>query len=422
MTESLRISSFDSEQIPSSDFRQTCNSNAHRRFDPATTLERVRPLFREIGLTRIANVTGLDRVGIPVVSVCRPNARSNAVCQGKGLTLDAAKASGVMESIETYCAENIMRPVIHASARELARRQPIADIEKLCRISGSSLSADTKLMWIEGQNIVSGAPCFLPFELVHADFTVPRPPGSGNFLPSTNGLASGNTMSEAILHGVCEVIERDAVTLCTLGRKPELAQRIDLETIDDQNFCSLIMKLDDAGLTTAVWDITSDIGVAAFRCQIIERETGSNAIILPAEGYGCHPNRSVALARALTEAAQARVTAISAARDDMGANIYGLADDSSLVEHWRQTLSTKKGRRQFQCIPNAILETTESELAHVMSQLAAAGFEDVIKVDISPFSAELCAVARTVIPGLEGPMHRFYLPGPRGRDMIRLAR
>jgi len=52
-----------------------------------------------MGITRVANVTGLDHVGIPVVMACRPNARGLAVSQGKGLTLDAAKASAVMESI-----------------------------------------------------------------------------------------------------------------------------------------------------------------------------------------------------------------------------------------------------------------------------------------------------------------------------------
>ena len=60
-----------------------------------------------MGITRIANVTGLDRIGIPVVMVCRPNARSIAVSQGKGLDMDAAIVSGLMESAELYHAEQI---------------------------------------------------------------------------------------------------------------------------------------------------------------------------------------------------------------------------------------------------------------------------------------------------------------------------
>ena len=72
-------------------------SGTHRCVEPARTIERLRPMLKAMGITRIANITGLDRIGIPVVMVCRPNSRSVSVSQGKGLTLDAAKASGLMD-------------------------------------------------------------------------------------------------------------------------------------------------------------------------------------------------------------------------------------------------------------------------------------------------------------------------------------
>ena len=80
----------------------------HRSLEPEETLERVRPLMGPLEITRLSNVTGLDLVGIPVAIACRPNARSNAVSQGKGLDLAAAKASALMEAIETACAERIL--------------------------------------------------------------------------------------------------------------------------------------------------------------------------------------------------------------------------------------------------------------------------------------------------------------------------
>ena len=104
-------------------------AGTHRTVAPAETLARVRPLMPTMGITRIANITGLDRLGIPVVMVCRPNSRSIAVSQGKGLTLDAAKASGLMESVETFHAESITRPLVLATARELDRSHPLANIE-----------------------------------------------------------------------------------------------------------------------------------------------------------------------------------------------------------------------------------------------------------------------------------------------------
>jgi len=92
-------------------------SGTHRLISPVETVSRVRPLMPVMGITRIANVTGLDVVGLPVVMVCRPNARSIAVSQGKGLDLAAAKASGLMEAVETYHAETIQLPLSSAVSR-----------------------------------------------------------------------------------------------------------------------------------------------------------------------------------------------------------------------------------------------------------------------------------------------------------------
>src|SRR5574342_31348 len=102
-------------------------AGTHRTVAPTETLARVRPLMPAMGITRIANITGLDCLDIPVVMVCRPNARSIAVSQGKGLTLDAAKASGLMEAVETFHAESITRPLILGTARELDRSHALAN-------------------------------------------------------------------------------------------------------------------------------------------------------------------------------------------------------------------------------------------------------------------------------------------------------
>ncbi|MHA1566275.1 MAG: hypothetical protein ACTSX7_13265, partial [Alphaproteobacteria bacterium] len=73
------------------------NRYTGRSVSPERTVSRVRPFLPAMGITRIANVTGLDTIGIPVVMVLRPNSRSVSVSQGKGFSLDDAKASGVME-------------------------------------------------------------------------------------------------------------------------------------------------------------------------------------------------------------------------------------------------------------------------------------------------------------------------------------
>ncbi len=81
---------------------QPLGSGAPRRCPPRKTLARLTPFFSAMGITRVANVTGLDNIGIPVVMVCRPNSRGLAVSQGKGLDLDSAKVSGLMEAAELF--------------------------------------------------------------------------------------------------------------------------------------------------------------------------------------------------------------------------------------------------------------------------------------------------------------------------------
>jgi ribosomal protein S12 methylthiotransferase accessory factor len=118
----------------------------HRTVAPEETVARLKPLLPALGITRVANVTGLDRIGVPVVMVCRPNSRSIAVSQGKGLTLAAAKASGLMEATETFHAERIDRPLRLGSQRELERALPLVDVERLSRRRDSRWHADLQIL------------------------------------------------------------------------------------------------------------------------------------------------------------------------------------------------------------------------------------------------------------------------------------
>src|SRR5262249_58014799 len=108
-------------------------AGTHRVVSPAETMERLRPLLSRMGITRLANVTGLDHIGIPVVMACRPNSRSLSVSQGKGMDIDAAKASAAMESIEGYHAERIQLPLLFATTLEMQARRRVVDVEHLPR-------------------------------------------------------------------------------------------------------------------------------------------------------------------------------------------------------------------------------------------------------------------------------------------------
>ncbi|WGF88325.1 YcaO-like family protein [Marinivivus vitaminiproducens] len=365
---------------------------------PSATLALIRPHLESFGITRIANLTGLDRIGIPTVMVCRPNSRSVAVSLGKGLDLDAALASGVMEAIEVAHAETMTLPLKLNSYHELAGRHRLADPERLPRLEGAGWDPGRRMLWLEGQDLVADRPVWLPHELVSADYTLPLPPGSLVFAANTNGLASGNDMAEAQLHGLFEVIERDAVTLWRLeGSAGRERTRLDLATVDDPACRGLLERFAAADVAVAVWDVTSDLGLPTYYAMIQDRAGGD-----PDFGGGCHTAPEVALARALTEAAQTRLASISGARDDFLPELYDRdrrERRERTARHWLREGAPALG---FDRWPRVAQAPAAALLPPVLDRLAGQGLDQAIAVDLSRPDMPV-AVARVVVPRLEGP-------------------
>jgi len=396
--------------------------STHRLVPPEQTLARVRPFLPVMGITRVANVTGLDTVGIPVVMVCRPNSRSVSVSQGKGFDLAAAKASGVMESIESYHAERIDLPLKLGSFEDLRYGNPMIEVGALPRFSDSRFTPFTQLLWIEGQDLMGGGPLWLPYELVHLNYTLPLPSGHGCFVASSNGLASGNHRLEAVSHGITEVVERDATTLWhLLDANGQKRTRIALDTVDDPCCRDLLDRYAAAGVLVGVWETTSDLGIPAFLCRILQDEGPPANTLRPASGMGCHPARGVALMRALTEAAQSRLTFISGARDDMGRDDYALFLERETYDAWRNSMDHDGPRRPFSQVPTFEGASFEEDIAWQLERLRAAGIAQVAAVDLTKPEFGI-PVVRIVIPGLEGLDHSpKFVPGTRARARLREA-
>ncbi|MFI1105203.1 YcaO-like family protein [Streptomyces melanogenes] len=183
----------------------------HRTRHPAQTWQALRPWLPAYGITRVADVTGLDDLGIPVTMAVRPLARTLSVAQGKGASLDAARVSGAMEAIEAWHAEHAVPTAIaiHVPAREMALPYPVTALELH---PGHLVTDRTRLDWITAECTVDGTPVPVPAACValgretHHEWRLHLPSAS------TNGLASGNTRAEAMAHGLCEIIERDVLS------------------------------------------------------------------------------------------------------------------------------------------------------------------------------------------------------------------
>src|SRR5262245_9183184 len=124
----------------------------HRAATLDATWRRFSPLRRRAGITRIADLTGLDTLGIPVFAAIRPMGRSLSTQQGKGATPLAATVSALMESLETYSAEHVALPIVLGSVRALRKRRSVVDIRRLPRARRVSL--DARLAWVEGFDLI----------------------------------------------------------------------------------------------------------------------------------------------------------------------------------------------------------------------------------------------------------------------------
>jgi len=392
-------------------------AGTHRTLPPEETVRRALRMAPVMGITRVANVTGLDDVGLPVVTVSRPNSRSLAVTQGKGVDLTAAKASALMESIEAYHAETITLPLRYCSLEELRYTHRVVDVSRLPRVATSSFHPNKRLLWCEGHDLLQDEAVFVPYELVHSDCTWPQPPGSGCFAGSSNGLASGNHPLEAVSHAICEVVERDATTLWRLrGPDDQLSRRVDLASVDDPD-CMKVMELfQRAGVEVAVWDTTTDAGIASFLCAIFRGADDPSRPLPPAAGAGCHPSRAIALLRALTEAAQTRLVQITGSRDDIGRDRYGRHRYAANLEALRREIG-RPGPRSFHELPHWDSDTLDGDVEWELERLRAAGVKRVVAIDLSKEAFGL-PVVRVVIPGLEAISEMpGYVPGLRAREI-----
>jgi ribosomal protein S12 methylthiotransferase accessory factor len=366
-----------------------------------------------MGITRLGNVTGLDCIGIPVAVAVRPNSRSVSVSQGKGATLTHALASALMEAIEGFHAEDLASRFRTACARELASEACVADHKRLSR-SGQPLPGDVPIPWIEGIELLSGEACWVPAEAVHLDMTLPARPGSGYFLASSNGLASGNHLLEALSSGICEVVERDAVALWmaeTLAGQG--ARRLDLGSIDAPDCRRFLDAYDKAGIAVRVWNVTSDVGIAAFVCDIFPRAEDPSADLPRFRGAGCHPSRDIALARALSEAAQVRLTHIAGIRDDLPKSEYKRHAAEKLGAALLDYRSRHASACAFQAVPSFESDDFVVEVQWQLQRLRQVGAQQVIVVDLTRAEYGI-PVVKVVVPALEGnASHPDYSPGPR---------
>ncbi|RKT54190.1 YcaO-like family protein [Saccharothrix australiensis] len=287
--------------------------------DPAGTLARLDPVLGRCGITRVADVTGLDRIGIPVWCAIRPNSWSLAVSQGKGATPEQARISAIMEAVELWHAERVALPTRWARPSTVAEGARALDVDRLP--DPDPAAHDRRIPWVLGTDLADGEPCWVPRDAVECDDRVQPglPPAACQ--GGTNGLAAGPDLTWATHHALCELLERHAVA-CWERDESEASHRIDLAAVTDPVNRGLLDRFAAAGVVPVLRDLSAAVGLPVVDCLLVEEDQGSLHPLPQVLGTACHPRPEQAVTRALTEAAQVRATVIAGARDSIPRSRY----------------------------------------------------------------------------------------------------
>jgi ribosomal protein S12 methylthiotransferase accessory factor len=379
-------------------------STSVRTASLAVTRRHARALARTLGITRVTDITRLDTVGVPVFASIRPDASRGSLCvnAGKGLRFDEARVGAYMEAIEFAFAEynRAGLAVIQAPARDVYEGPARADaILDFCPRIGTEIPLDDPIACVAADDVVTGETFLVPAELVFLPF--PADAGSPRYFGSnSNGLASGNSVIEATIHALAEVIERDVCSFYTMddvsalvapGSFPPAIRRV-------------VRNIQRAGLTLYVRSVPNRFRVPFFTATLVDEEHIDPVFVNG--GQGCHPSRDVAITRAVTEAIQSRLSFIHGGRDD-------LTDAYDRYEGWTALRRSEQARRIITLAsrtePTVRFHDVEADpvpadleglLAALVAAIRRVHQTRVLRVTYTPKELSL-QVVRVLVPGLE---------------------
>ena len=373
----------------------------HRVMAPSETIEINQDKLNTAGITRIADITDLDRIGLPIYTAIRPTAEEGAVSiyGGKGISKDHAKASAMMEGFERYSAERKdYDETITATLCEIEELGEYIDPKSLNLPKEFEKKdiRDLNLEWSKSKDIISGEEYYIPTNAIFHPYTHENDINS-LFKSNTNGLASGNILEEAILHGMFEVIGRDAWSIFELTHK-NYAQ-IDVNSIESEIINDTVEKFESEGIKIKLMDFTADIKIPTIAASADDTVTKDAGLLTL--GMGTHLDPEVAVLRALTEVAQSRATQINGAREDtVRADFSREAGYERMKRINKYYFKQEEEQIKLSDIKNKSTSSITKDIEIVKNELINNDIEKILYVDLTRPELDV-SVVRVVIPEME---------------------
>jgi ribosomal protein S12 methylthiotransferase accessory factor len=235
----------------------------------------LKQLCRLIGVTRIAEVTSLDRAGIRVACAIRPGGHVLQVSNGKGAHADLA---AVAEAAELWAAEQ-------------GEPERWTFIDGAAHVAAPRLDAPGEL-WVPAESVWCPPAGVVSMGRHRGRWT-------------SNGMGAHRSLERALLHGLLEVIERHALTLTLPDGWTQRAVR---------GRC-VPHRLQREGFVLRAFDLTPrgcPVPVAGALLEDLEQ----GPVRLTA-GYAARLDGDAAVQAACEEAFQSRLTEVQGAREDV---------------------------------------------------------------------------------------------------------
>lgn len=384
-----------------------------REFSPKETLKKV----EEMGLVgeksiipKVLRVDEIDCLEIPVYFSFSKKIDSDDIDYGfthagKGISAEEAKCSAIFEAIERYSAKmNGSEIVIVGKEDEV---DDAISLKKFVVGDNVKQIENLVLEWTDVCVVGKNQTRYVPANYVYFPYR-PQSDKVNIVLPhDTNGLASGNTTTEAIIHAIYEVVEKDA--FCIFWNNNDIYQNVDITEFKNKKLCELVSKLYDKGIKFVIKDVTTDIGIPSYVALLDCRSIEQPAFVY---GSGAHLDPEVAILRALTEAIQLRVSQMILLRykpelrfkkvEGLGCDSHDIIenmispDSAELIE---PIFKDNNGKTSINKYERYILTTLDECLQIAINKINCAGF-DVLYKNIERESVGMPAV-RVIIPGLQ---------------------
>ena len=370
-----------------------------RSLAPETTLLYAKQWAVTAGITEVTDITDLDVLGVPVYASVRPQARGDTFTFGKGLYRVDAEVGAYMEALEFFFAEPGIGSVsTHwGSAREVAGQGRADDaILDFVPLLQREVDLDGPLLLASARDLEQDDECAIPAELI---FYPASDVGQSLFGSSTNGLASGNSVLEACIQALLELIERDIWSFEFV----RCASRLVEESSLPREVRDIIDRAERNGLQFKVRSVPNDYGMPFFAAFVFDTKNPSRKTFNG--GWACDLERDRALVRAVTEAAQSRVAFIHGGRKVPTSRAASFSLDAQreakLVKQHMLGVSDPRQQTLFSDTPDLAVEgSLEQKLNAVIGRLRRVLQEPIYRVVFTPPESPL-QVVRLVVPLLE---------------------